>query len=138
MVYYLAGSIFIKLLFIISNFSIIFSIYLTNLVWFIKLPILVIVIFLNIKFFSANNLIKAFYLSQKSILLTRDHKQIKVKYFKTAFAGNILVILYFIRGKKIFKVPVFRDAVTLEQFKKLQLLARFNMFLRDEFFRTNS
>ena len=131
MVYYLADSIFIKLLFIISNISLIYAIYLINLLWILKLIILILAISCNINFFISNNFIKAFYLSEKTILLTKKNQQIKVNYVKASYCSSLLIILCFARGAKTFIVPIFRDAVNLTQFKKLQLLARYNIFLSD-------
>ena len=135
MVYYLLNFISITIFFIISNVVIIYALYLTGISLLLKLIISILAIILNYRAFLANNFIKAFYLSinkNKSILLTKNNTEIKVNFVNISYFNTWLVILCFARGTKIFRVLVFRNAVTLQQFKSLQMLARYNFL--PEFF----
>jgi uncharacterized membrane protein len=129
MVYYLLNYSFINTFFIISNIIIIYALYLADISLLLKLIISILAITLNYRAFLANNFIKAFYLSinkNKSILLTKNNTEIKVNFIKISYFNTWLLILCFARGTKIFRVVVFRNAVTLPQFKSLQMLARYN------------
>ena len=133
MVYYLSNYIFINIFFIITNITMIYALYLTGISLWLKLIIIILAIILNYRAFVAQKFIKAFYLSttkNKSILLIKDNKknnkEIKVNFVKISYFNAWLVIVCFARGSKIFRVLVFRNMVTLQQFKSLQMLARFN------------
>lgn len=126
MIYYLAKSKYIKYFFILSNIILIVSVYLTNLFFLLKIIIIILVLYLNHKAFVANNGIMAFYLSTvgNSILLTNNNIEIKANYLKISYFSSILVVVCFKRGTKIFRILVFKDSVSIEQFKRLQILSR--------------
>ncbi len=134
MSYYLSNSVLFRSFFIIANIAIIYALYLSQIALIFKLIIFVIVTFWHYKAFLVNNFIRAFHLTicnnnltkNKSILLTKNNEEIKAKFIEVSYFNTWLVILYFKSRSKNFLVPVFRDAVSLEQFKSLQLLARYN------------
>lgn len=129
MVCYLSNNLIINIIFIMANISIGYAIYLANIVIILKLIIFIIAVVLNCRALIANRFIKAFYLSiskNKSILLTKYNTEIKVNFVKVTYYNSFLVIICFVRGTKYFIIPIFKNMVTVQEFKCLQLLARYN------------
>lgn len=130
MICYLSdNSRYLKSVFVIFNVIIVYALYLTDITLFIKIFIIIIACILNYIEFSKNHLIKAFYLTNsvnKSILLTKQNKQIKVNFIEISYFNAVFIILCFSNKLKSFEVLVFRWQVGNEFYKALIILARYN------------
>ncbi len=128
MICYLCNDIYNKSIFMLSNIIVVVALYLTNMNSLLKLLIVLICLAINYKDFLNHNLITAFYLTtsvNKSILLTKKNKQIKVNFIRVSYFSSIVIILSFANKLKKFNILVVKWQVTEELFKSLIILARY-------------
>lgn len=124
-----------QILFVVANLVVVFALSFTELLFFIKIIIFITSLWLNYINFLDNSLIQAFYLNlsvNKSILLTRHNRQIKVNFIKISYYNSVVVILFFANKLKKFKIVVFRSNVSDDLFKSLIILARYNFLPQDK------
>ncbi len=129
MVCYLCNNNYNKWILIIYNIIIAYALYLTDINLWVKIIIFFIACWLNYKKYLKNNLITAFYLTtsiNKSILLSKDNKQIKVNFIKVAYFSYNMIILCFANKLRKFKLFIFKSQVSEDLFKSLIILAKYN------------
>ena len=113
----------------ISNTIVVYALYLTDIALFVKIFIGIAAFILNYKNLLKNNFITAFYLTtqtNKSLLLTKYNKQIKVNFIEVSYFNSLLIVLRFANKLKTFRVLVVRGQIGEELFKSLIILARYH------------
>lgn len=129
MICYLCNDIYNKSIFMLSNIIVVVALYLTNMNSLLKILVFLICLAVNYKDFLACNVIKAFYLTtsvNKSILLTKKNKQIKVSFIRVSYFSSIMIVLSFANKLKKFNILVIKCQVRQELFKSLIILARYS------------